>query len=257
MDTSQAGIDLIKKFEGFFEHAYRCPAGVWTIGYGTIRWDLKRPVKEGETITKDEAERQLRREVQRVEDAIDASVKVSLTQSQFDALVSWGYNVGVGWITGIGHTQASLIKELNKGRYAAVPGYLMQFCKTVNGKRLKGLENRRKAECRMWLTTDDENEVNEMPQAVVPETKPITTAVKNAAKESPSFWAAIVGFVTYIANIFSDSSAPVSDATQKLEPFTALFNTLKINMGTITTVVILGVVATVAIRKVLEKRRAL
>src|SRR4030067_35825 len=78
MDISHRGLDLIKKWEAFYAHAYDDGEGVWTIGWGTIRWDLKTPVKKGDVITREEAERQLRKELQRVEDAVDSAVRVPL-----------------------------------------------------------------------------------------------------------------------------------------------------------------------------------
>lgn len=154
MQASQACVDFIKKKEGFFPRAYLCPAGVPTIGYGTIRWDLKTPVELGDVITKEEAERQLKIEVQRVADAVTEAVTVPLTQGQFDCLVSFGYNVGTGWITGRGHKQATLVRLLNQGKYDAVPGQLLLFCQTIGGKPLSGLLTRRKEEAQMWLADD-------------------------------------------------------------------------------------------------------
>jgi lysozyme len=152
MKPSQACIDFIKSFESFYANAYLCPANVPTIGWGTTKWDLTRPVKLGERITRAEAERQLRLEVDRVAAAVNAAVRVPLSQNQFDALVSWGYNVGTGWITGRGHKQASFIKALNKRDYDAPVRDLPKFSRTTGGKQLSGLSRRRRAEVKMWQT---------------------------------------------------------------------------------------------------------
>jgi len=150
MKASQACIDFIKGFENFYANAYLCPANVPTIGWGTTKWDLTRPVKLGEKITRAEAERQLRLEVDRVAAAVNTAVKVPLSQSQFDALVSFGYNVGTGWITGRKHQQASFIKALNKGDYDAPVTGLPKFSRTTGGKQLSGLSRRRREEVKMW-----------------------------------------------------------------------------------------------------------
>jgi lysozyme len=199
MQASEDCLEFIRKKEAFFAHAYICPAGVWTIGYGTTRWDLKTPVKQGETITSKEADRQLAIEVQRCADAVTESVKVPLTQNEFDALVSFAYNVGTGWITGRAHRQAALVKLLNQGKREAVPGQLLLFCRTTSGKRLDGLYIRRKEEAQMWLAHDhsavvagavethptvheDGTVTGAMPQAVT--TRAAVPAVANAAATS-------------------------------------------------------------------------
>ena len=91
MHISDKGLDLIKRFEGFRDTAYLCPAGVWTIGYGHTQ-----DVKEGDTISQDKAEALLREEVAaKYEPIVTANTEgLELTQGQFDALVSFVYNVG-------------------------------------------------------------------------------------------------------------------------------------------------------------------
>lgn len=154
-DISAKGLDFIKRKEGYFEKAYLCPAGVWTLGWGSIRWDAKTPVKKGDACTVEQAERLLLKEVQRVEDAIDATVKVPLTQGQYDACVSLFYNIGIGWLTGQGHPQATLVKLLNKGQYERIPSEILKF-KMANGKLLAGLLTRRQEEVReLWLGDQD------------------------------------------------------------------------------------------------------
>ena len=91
MKTSQRGINLIKQYESFRAEAYRCPAGVWTIGYGHTR-----DVKSGDKITEPEALKLLRQDVQTAEKAVSTLVKKPLDQNRFDALVSFVYNTGSG-----------------------------------------------------------------------------------------------------------------------------------------------------------------
>lgn len=88
--TSQNGIALVKRHEGLRLTAYKCPAGVWTIGYGHTRG-----VKEGMTITEAQAEAFLRQDLKTAESAVNRQLS-NITQNQFDALVSFTFNVGVG-----------------------------------------------------------------------------------------------------------------------------------------------------------------
>jgi lysozyme len=95
-------------------------------------------------ITADEAEQLLRQDLLQFETAVSSAVNVDLTDNQFAALVSWTYNVGVGAMR-----RSSLIRKLNQGDYAAVPGELSRWNK-VKGKVNRGLSNRRAAEIGLW-----------------------------------------------------------------------------------------------------------
>jgi len=88
---SQEGLELIKKFEGCKLKSYKCPAGVWTIGYGHTE-----DVKEGDIVSPQEADKLLRADVFKFEEYVADNVTVKLTQNQFDALVTWTFNLGVG-----------------------------------------------------------------------------------------------------------------------------------------------------------------
>ena len=207
MQASTLCYDFIKKCEGYSAHAYDDGGGVQTIGWGTIRWDLTTPVKKGDTITTEEAQRQLEIEVHRVEDAINATVKVPLTQPEFDALVSLFYNIGIGWCTGQGHTQATLIKSLNAGNYKAVPAQLLRFERDIHGRYVDGLAKRRKWECKLWLSEDHSHVVaatpttdpaeKPMPQTVNP--APANPVIKSASK-SWTVWGALTGFAASVAH---------------------------------------------------------
>ena len=89
MQISKEGLALIKFFEGCELEAYKCPAGVWTIGYGNTK-----DVKDGDKINKDEANPLLDEEMIEYESYIDDMVDVELNQSQYDALCAWVYNLG-------------------------------------------------------------------------------------------------------------------------------------------------------------------
>ena len=84
MRISQEGVNLIKHFEGCRLEAYKCPAGVWTVGYGHTKG-----VKEGDAIEQEAAEAFLIEDLESFEQAVTRLVEVPLTQQQFDALVSW------------------------------------------------------------------------------------------------------------------------------------------------------------------------
>ena len=89
MKISKNGIELIKKYEGCKLNAYLCPANVWTIGYGHTK-----NVKEGDKITQEMAEQLLVNDLQQFENAVNAYCLRALTQNQFDALVSFVFNLG-------------------------------------------------------------------------------------------------------------------------------------------------------------------
>jgi lysozyme len=135
MHISQKGLDLIKSFEGLRLSAYKCPADVWTIGYGTTAG-----VKPGQTITKERAEELLREDVKRFEAQVLRLAKVPLTQGQFDALVSFTYNLGAGNLS-----NSTLLRLLNAGDYKGAAAQFDRWTK-AGGKELPGLVRRRAAE---------------------------------------------------------------------------------------------------------------
>ena len=139
MKISKNGLDLIKHFEGCELEAYKCPAGVWTIGYGHIKTAV-----EGMTITQHQADEMLIEEMNEYEGYINNSVRVDLTQNQFDAMVSWVYNLGSGNLN-----TSTLLKVLNSGDYAGVPEQLLRWNK-AGGRVLEGLPRRRQAEADLF-----------------------------------------------------------------------------------------------------------
>ena len=144
MHISDKGLDLIKHFEGCELEAYKCAAGVWTIGYGYTK-----DVQEGDKWDKEKAEFMLWRELEdEYEQYINDLVTVPMNQCQFDALVSWVYNLGPANLK-----SSTLLKCLNLGDYNGVPEQIKRWNKaTVNGKRevLPGLTRRREAEAKMF-----------------------------------------------------------------------------------------------------------
>jgi len=141
MKVSNNGINLVKRFEGLELKAYRDSVGILTIGYGHTH-----AVKAGEIITGEQADAFLREDLQVAELTVNTNVKVKLTQGQFDALVSFVFNLGSG-----NFVKSTLIKKLNAEDYA---GAADEFGKWVNagGKKLSGLVKRRAAEREVFLT---------------------------------------------------------------------------------------------------------
>ena len=119
------GLALIKKFEGCELKAYQCSAGVWTIGYGHTK-----DVVEGMEITQEQAEQMLVDELHEYESYINKYVTVALSQNQFDALVSWVYNLGPANLSA-----STMLKVLNSGEYEDVPAQMKRWNK-AGGKVL-------------------------------------------------------------------------------------------------------------------------
>ena len=145
MHMSQGGLDvLLKKFEGCKLKAYRCPAGVCTIGYGHTSSAGAPEVVDGMTITQAQADEILKRDLVKFESAVTDLVKVRLTQNQFDVLVDFAYNAGIGNLK-----SSTLLKKVNAGDLDAVPAELMKWTKG-GGKVLPGLVRRRQAAGAWW-----------------------------------------------------------------------------------------------------------
>ena len=138
---------MIESFEGCVLKASNKLDGVWTIGYGQTGSYYGKRVRRGMTTTKAEAHAWLRdHSIKTYEDAVTQAVKVPLNQNQFDALVSFAYNVGVGALK-----QSTALRKLNVGDYAGAADALTMWTK-CNGKVLAGLVRRRKEERALFLT---------------------------------------------------------------------------------------------------------
>lgn len=149
---------LVKRFEGVRTQAYRCPAGVWTIGYGhTERVTPRMKVCEAE------AEALLAEDLAQVAARIEPLLKVDVNDAQFGALVSFAFNAGVGALAG-----STLLRRLNRGEYQAVPSEMARWVmardpQTGKQRALHGLVERRAAEGALWLAGDPDED---MPQRV-------------------------------------------------------------------------------------------
>ena len=140
MKTSAEGLSLIKKFEGCELEAYQCSAGVWTIGYGHTKG-----VEAGDEISKEQAEEMLVEELHEYESYVNDFVTAPLSQNQYDALVSWVYNLGPANLKA-----STMLKVLNAGEYEEVPAQMKRWNK-AGGKVLEGLIRRREAESLLFL----------------------------------------------------------------------------------------------------------
>lgn len=138
---SDAGLDLIKSHEGLRLNAYLCPAGVLTIGYGHTA-----TTQTGQQITEAQAEALLRQDVQWAEAAVRRNVTVPLTQSQFDALVSFVFNIGEP-----AFRRSTLLRLLNDGQRAAAADEFARWNKAGN-RVLAGLTRRRADEQQLFLS---------------------------------------------------------------------------------------------------------
>ena len=145
MQTSDKGIALIKQFEGCKLTAYQDSVGVWTIGYGWTQPVEGKPIRAGMTIKQETAERLLKTGLVSYESDVSRLVKVGLTQGQFDALVSFTYNLGARSLS-----TSTLLRKLNAGDYAGAADEFLRWNK-AGGKVLNGLTRRREAERDLFL----------------------------------------------------------------------------------------------------------
>lgn len=191
--VSQQCVDLVKKFEGLHKmgedglvHAYRCPAGVWTLGFGATKG-----IRSGMSCTVKEAEIRLKEDLNEHGKIVKRLVNVPLTQGQYDALVSFVFNLGGG-----AFKSSTALKRLNSGLYDDVPEQLQRWNKArIDGKLqpLRGLTRRRAAEAAIFsrdaqLPSDEGGP--EMPQ------KPTASAIKPLTKSKTMVGAGIAGAAT-------------------------------------------------------------
>lgn len=149
MKISNKGINLIKKYEGFSNKSYKCPADKITIGYGHVILPKEKNLPEfKEPITEEFAEELLYSDIKFAENAVNEYVLIPLTQGQFDALVSLVFNWGV-----YNFSLSKGLKKLNQKDYDGASIEFFDKEKGVvklNGKIVKGLVNRRATELELW-----------------------------------------------------------------------------------------------------------
>jgi len=148
MKTSPNGLQLIRKYEGYKSTPYRCPAGLYTVGYGHVIGNgLQLPDEWNRTLSRGEINELLRTDLARFERGVLRYCPVYLTQPQFDALVSFSFNLGLGVLQRSTLRQKILRKD---GEGAAKE--ILRYDK-VGGRPLKGLTRRRQAEYRLFTGT--------------------------------------------------------------------------------------------------------
>ena len=189
MKTSAEGIAFIQHWEGTLLTAYRDSGGVWTIGTGHTGPEVRR----GLTITAEQARQLLVADVAEAESAV-AAVRVPLSQAQFDALVSFAFNVGNDAFGG-----STLLRKLNAGDYAAVPAQLNRWVYD-NGKVVRGLVDRRKAEGDMWrfgttpvVNTHSPAQTSTIPTA--PKPAPLPPQRKPPAPAGDPWWVRLLSLI--------------------------------------------------------------
>lgn len=139
---NKSGLDLVKASEGLRLKAYRCPANILTIGYGSTGSH----VKEGMVITEAQAEELLRSDLRRFEDAV-AEAAPSATENQFSAMVSLAFNIGIG-----AFLKSTVLRKAKAGEHVAAAEAFKMWNKG-GGKVLPGLVKRRAAEAQLYRTT--------------------------------------------------------------------------------------------------------
>ena len=141
MKTGEAGLELIRKFEGCRLQAYQDSVGIWTIGYGCTT-----DVEPGQIITQAEAEQRLMEDLRDAETCVSAAVTVPLTEHEFDALVAFVFNLGCKQFRG-----STLLRKLNASDYNGAALEFRRWDK-AGGQVLAGLTRRMAAEERLFET---------------------------------------------------------------------------------------------------------
>lgn len=145
MQLSQNGLNLIEHFEGLKLASYQDSVGIWTIGYGTTVYPTGQPVRKGENCTATQANSFIAHDVEKFATGVNNLVKVHLNQNQFDALVSFSYNLGLGNLN-----SSTLLRKLNAKDYSGAADEFLKWNK-AGGKVLDGLTLRRQSEKNLFL----------------------------------------------------------------------------------------------------------
>ncbi|MCB0448213.1 MAG: lysozyme [Gelidibacter sp.] len=150
MKISYTGLQIIKKYEGLSLKPYLCPAGIPTIGYGSTYYeDGSKVTMKDYPITKQKAELLLLNVVVDFERGVNRLVTSTINQNQFDALVSFSYNVGLGSLK-----SSTLLKRVNNNPQDADICYQFSRWNKAGGKVLEGLTRRRKEEAELYFKED-------------------------------------------------------------------------------------------------------
>lgn len=204
MTINLAGITLVKEFEGFSDKAYKCPAGVWTLGYGHTEG-----VKEGDKITMRKAHDLLADELNEYAEKVEALCKFFPNQNQLAALTSLAYNIGI-----TGFSKSTVLKRHNVGDYEAAARAFSMWNK-ASGKVLPGLVRRRAAEAALYMTSVSEA-ADPMPQKIDEEV-PVTSSVQINAG-SVTVLTSMMGVAAQVAQHFKD----ITEGFGEYLPYVAL-----------------------------------
>ena len=146
MQCNEAGLRIIKHFEGFHSKPYLCPAGVPTIGYGSTRGaNGKRIRTNSAAITEEEGQALLQRDVKSAENSVKRLITAELNENELSALCSFVYNLGSGRLQ-----SSTLRAKLNRGDYEGAALELHKW-RRAGGKILRGLVLRREMEVKLFL----------------------------------------------------------------------------------------------------------
>jgi lysozyme len=189
MKMTDDGLALIKRWEGFRADAYRDAVGIWTIGYGHTSMAGEPQVNAGLHITPEEGEAILRRDVEQFARGVRDAVTVEISDTQFSALVSFAYNVGLGNFRG-----SSVLAAVNRKDFAAVPRRLQLWSK-AGGRVLPGLVKRRADEAALFTSGGD---------AVVP--APVEKAEAKPVRQSRTLWSAALVMLMAIVQAWISAS---------------------------------------------------
>lgn len=140
--SAESAMDFIEAWEGCKLTAYKCPAGIWTIGCGHTK-----DVTEHDEITYEQSRELLRKDIEEVKRGLAPFVNIHVTEGQFIALVSLAFNVGVSYVV---HKCPKLMQALNAGDVEACAHEFLDI-DSANGVKLPGLTRRRQSEARLFL----------------------------------------------------------------------------------------------------------
>lgn len=143
MKIDRKGLELIERLEGLKTKAYKCSAGVWTIGIGSTYFENGEKVSEGDAISKEEAYRLFELTKSKYEKPINESIKVEINQNQFNALFCFCYNIGA-----IGFKNSTVVRKINENasKQEIINAFMMWKGKAKNKSGQFILESRRQAE---------------------------------------------------------------------------------------------------------------
>ena len=184
MRTSDDGIDLIKQFEGVRLDSYRDSVGVWTVGFGHTAACGEPIPGPGVKITSQQADMALRKDLNKFEIGVTGLLAKPIQQHQFDALVSFAFNVGLGNLK-----NSTLLKKVNAGDFDRVPAEFLKWDK-AGGRSLPGLTRRRHAEASLFSKVDHEASIMEEESSAEPD---LPTPSKTMAQSKEGNTAAVSG----------------------------------------------------------------